>query len=37
MKRFNYVITFSFFFENAQTLGRSEDSKRKKKGDGLMD
>lgn len=35
--RFNYVITFSFFYENAQNLGRSEDGKKKKKGDGLMD
>ena len=25
------------FFENAQNLGQSEDGKRKKKGDGLMD
>ena len=32
VKRFNYVITFSFFFENAQNLGWSEDGKRKKKG-----
>ena len=26
-----------FFFENGQNLGQSEDGKRKKKGDGLMD
>lgn len=37
VKRFNYVITFSFLFENGQNLGQSEDGKRKKKGDGLMD
>ena len=27
---------FSFFFDNAKNLGRSEDAKRRKKKDGLM-
>ena len=29
-KWFNYVVTF-FFFENAKTLGRSDDAKPRKK------
>ena len=34
-KWFNYVVTFVFFFENAKNLGRSDDTKRRKKEDGL--
>ena len=34
-KWFNYVINFFVFFENAKNLGRLEDAKRRKKGDGL--
>ena len=31
-KRFNHVVTFfSFSFENAKNLGRSDDAKRRKK------
>ena len=31
----NYVVTF--FWENAKNLGRSDDAKREKKEDGLLD
>ena len=34
-KWFNYVVTF--FLENAKNLGRSDDAKRGKKKDGLLD
>ena len=34
-KWFNYVVTFLLLFENAKKLGRSDDAKRRKKGDGL--
>ena len=30
-KWFNYVVTSFFFFENAKNLGRSDDTKRRKK------
>ena len=29
------VVSFFFFFENAKNSGRSDDTKRRKKGDGL--
>ena len=34
-KWFHYVVTF-FFFEDAKNLGRLDDTKRRKKEDGLM-
>ena len=29
------VVTYCFFLENAKNLGRSDDAKQRKKGDGL--